>query len=79
VVWEGGAVEAYLNTGQLAPSGKGDGRNWREKMVIAPGINGVLGDKIRFADIDGTYCEQTRSILCYRMGAGMPFSADNTI
>ncbi|KAL3429083.1 hypothetical protein BDV09DRAFT_180952 [Aspergillus tetrazonus] len=53
VVWEGGAVEAYLNTGQLAPSGKGDGRNWREKMVIAPGINGVPGDKIRFADIDG--------------------------
>lgn len=79
MVWEGGAVEAYLNTGQLAPSGKGDGRNWREKMVIAPGINGVPGDKIRFADIDGTYCEQTRSHTVLQVGAGMPLSAHNTI
>ncbi|KAL4863710.1 hypothetical protein BDV12DRAFT_201841 [Aspergillus spectabilis] len=53
VVWEGGAVEAYLNTGELAPNGESGGRNWGEKMVIAPGISGVPGDKIRFADIDG--------------------------
>ncbi|KAF7556172.1 hypothetical protein G7Z17_g1584 [Cylindrodendrum hubeiense] len=54
VIWEGGSVDAYINTGNLISNNKdGSKRNWKEKITIAPGISGVSGDKIRFADING--------------------------
>jgi hypothetical protein len=51
VIWDGGSVDAYLNTGKL--SGNSNPRYWEEKITIAPGVQGVPGSKIRFADIDG--------------------------
>ncbi|KAI8409226.1 hypothetical protein FOFC_09061, partial [Fusarium oxysporum] len=47
IVYEGGAVKALRNT-------LGDGeRNWDDLGTIAPGISGVTGNMIRFADMDG--------------------------
>ncbi|PLB37353.1 uncharacterized protein BDW47DRAFT_126549 [Aspergillus candidus] len=48
-VYEGGAVDAWRNTGSLNKAG----RNWDELGTIAPGIEGVTGEMIRFADMDG--------------------------
>ncbi|KAF4981158.1 hypothetical protein FZEAL_2992 [Fusarium zealandicum] len=47
IIYEGGAVKALRNT-----IGKGE-RNWEDLGTIAPGIEGVTGDMIRFADMDG--------------------------
>ncbi|KAF5659012.1 chitinase [Fusarium heterosporum] len=47
IVYNGGAVKALRNT-----IGDGD-RNWYDLGTIAPGISGVTGDMIRFADMDG--------------------------
>ncbi|EYB21918.1 hypothetical protein FG05_11578 [Fusarium graminearum] len=47
VVYDGGAVKAFRNTI------KQGGRNWEDLGTIAPGISGVTGDTIRFADMDG--------------------------
>ncbi|KAH7303623.1 hypothetical protein B0I35DRAFT_342432, partial [Stachybotrys elegans] len=48
VVYAGGAVKAFRNTGSL----NRQGRNWQDLGTIAPGVNGVTGDMIRFADMD---------------------------
>ncbi|KAM0399178.1 hypothetical protein ACHAPZ_007073 [Fusarium culmorum] len=47
VVYDGGAVKAFRNTL------KEGGCNWDDLGTVAPGIGGVTGDMIRFADIDG--------------------------
>ncbi|CAG1976172.1 unnamed protein product [Fusarium graminearum] len=47
VVYDGGAVKAFRNTL------KEGGRNWDDLGTVAPGIGGVTGDMIRFADMDG--------------------------
>ncbi|KAK2795777.1 hypothetical protein FQN52_003627 [Onygenales sp. PD_12] len=49
VIYEGGAVRAWQNTGSL----NNGGRNWENLGTIAPGIEGVTGEMIRFADMDG--------------------------
>ncbi|KAI8671681.1 SGNH-hydro domain-containing protein [Fusarium keratoplasticum] len=49
VVYDGGAVKAWRNT-------IGDGgtdNNWADLGTIAPGVSGVTGNMIRFADMDG--------------------------
>ncbi|RYP53274.1 hypothetical protein DL768_001714 [Monosporascus sp. mg162] len=51
VVYDGGAVRALRNTGNLnKDSAK---RNWEDWGTIAPGVSGITGDMIRFSDIDG--------------------------
>ncbi|KAG4252922.1 chitinase [Fusarium proliferatum] len=47
VIYQGGAVKAFRNTL------KEGGRNWDDLGTIAPGIEGVTGEMIRFADMDG--------------------------
>ncbi|CCT63634.1 related to acetylxylan esterase [Fusarium fujikuroi IMI 58289] len=47
VIYQGGAVKAFRNTL------KEGGRNWDDLGTIAPGIEGVAGEMIRFADMDG--------------------------
>ncbi|KAJ4179362.1 hypothetical protein NW767_014646 [Fusarium falciforme] len=47
VVYDGGAVKAFRNTLDEG------GRNWDDLGTIAPGISGITGDMIRFADVDG--------------------------
>lgn len=47
VVYDGGAVKAFRNTRDEG------GRDWDDLGTIAPGIEGVTGDMIRFADMDG--------------------------
>ncbi|KAF4496330.1 acetylxylan esterase [Fusarium agapanthi] len=47
VIYQGGAVKAFRNTLK-----EGD-RNWDNLGTIAPGIEGVTGEMIRFADMDG--------------------------
>ena len=47
VIYEGGAVDAYRNS-----IGEG-GRKWDSLGTIAPGVQGVSGPMIRFADMDG--------------------------
>lgn len=49
IVYQGGAVRALRNTGSL----NGEGRNWDDLGEIAPGVSGVTGDMIRFADMNG--------------------------
>ncbi|KAE8363570.1 hypothetical protein BDV27DRAFT_158663 [Aspergillus caelatus] len=49
VIYEGGAVKAWRNTGSLNEKG----HNWQSLGTIAPGIEGVTGNMIRFADMDG--------------------------
>ena len=48
-MYAGGAVKAWLNTGSV----NDDGRNWISLGTIAPGVSGVTGDMVRFADMDG--------------------------
>ncbi|KAL4722684.1 hypothetical protein ACLX1H_010567 [Fusarium chlamydosporum] len=50
VVYDGGAVKAWRNSGKL---NKGGGSNWHELGTVVPGVSGVTGDMIRFADMDG--------------------------
>ncbi|RPA74879.1 hypothetical protein BJ508DRAFT_339604, partial [Ascobolus immersus RN42] len=47
IVYDGGAVRAFLNDGNVPNIG------WTDLGTVAPGVNGVPGSKIRFADIDG--------------------------
>ncbi|KAM5388054.1 hypothetical protein ACJA88_001314 [Fusarium oxysporum] len=47
VIYDGGAVKAFRNTLEEG------GRNWDDLGTIAPGIEGVTGEMIRFADMDG--------------------------
>ncbi|KAH6959267.1 hypothetical protein DER45DRAFT_594703 [Fusarium avenaceum] len=49
IVYDGGAVKALRNT---IGSG-GSSRNWDDIGTIAPGVSGVTGKMIRFADMDG--------------------------
>ncbi|KAK2780754.1 hypothetical protein FQN53_001022 [Emmonsiellopsis sp. PD_33] len=51
VIWDGGSVDGYINTGNLNKDGSK--RNWEPSHTITPGLNGVTGDKIRFADVNG--------------------------
>ncbi|KAK2800927.1 hypothetical protein FQN51_005862 [Onygenales sp. PD_10] len=51
VIWDAGSVDGYINTGNLNKDGSK--RNWEPSHTIAPGLNGVTGDKIRFADVNG--------------------------
>ncbi|KAF4999623.1 hypothetical protein FGRMN_2371 [Fusarium graminum] len=49
IVYDGGAVKALRNAiGDGASS-----RNWDDLGTIAPGVSGVTGKMIRFADMDG--------------------------
>ncbi|KAH8806195.1 hypothetical protein F5884DRAFT_860774 [Xylogone sp. PMI_703] len=73
IVWEFGAVDAYINTGNLIPSDDGS-TNWVDKWRIIPGIDGVTGDKIRFADIDG----DGRADLCVVWSGGSIDAYKNT-
>lgn len=50
IVYAGGAVKALRNTGKL---NSGHGRNWHDLGTIAPGVEGVTGEMVRFADMDG--------------------------
>lgn len=49
IVYSGGAVKALRNTGSLNDAG----RNFDDLGTIAPGVQGVSGDMIRFADMTG--------------------------
>ncbi|KAK2772911.1 hypothetical protein FQN52_004812 [Onygenales sp. PD_12] len=51
IVYEGGAVKALMNSGNVNEDG--GLRNWDDLGTIAPGISGVTGDMIEFADMDG--------------------------
>lgn len=51
IVYDGGAVKALRNTGNLNKNA--NNRNWEDLGTIAPGVKGVTGDAIRFADMDG--------------------------
>ena len=51
LIYGGGAVKAFLNNGNIPDKGKG--RNWQDGLTISPGIEGVPGDKIHFADLTG--------------------------
>ena len=42
-------MKAWSNTGSV----NDDGRNWIDLGRIAPGVPGVTGDMVRFADMDG--------------------------
>ncbi|KAK4209008.1 hypothetical protein QBC37DRAFT_475737 [Rhypophila decipiens] len=54
IVYDGGAVKALRNTGHLNGDGPWPGyRNWDDLGIIAPGVKGVTGEMIRFADMDG--------------------------
>ncbi|KAM0444978.1 hypothetical protein ACHAQK_002522 [Fusarium lateritium] len=55
IVYDGGAVKALRNTGNLNDinTGTNSGRNWEDLGTIAPGVSGVTGEMIRFADMDG--------------------------
>lgn len=55
IVYNGGAVKALRNTGSLndISSDTSGERNWEDLGTIAPGVSGVTGDMIRFADMDG--------------------------
>ncbi|KAH6971314.1 hypothetical protein EDB80DRAFT_692629 [Ilyonectria destructans] len=48
IVYAGGAVRAFRNL-----HGDGEDRTWGDLGTIAPGVSGVTGDMIRFADTDG--------------------------
>ncbi|MEV0973560.1 FG-GAP-like repeat-containing protein [Microtetraspora glauca] len=48
VVQDNASVSAWLNT-----PGNGGVPSWRSLGVIAPGVQGVTGDLVRFADYDG--------------------------
>ncbi|KAH7147182.1 hypothetical protein B0J13DRAFT_524884 [Dactylonectria estremocensis] len=47
----GGAIKAYMNSGNL--NSDPNERNWNDFGTIAPGVSGVTGDMIRFADMSG--------------------------
>ncbi|KAI8711283.1 Chitinase [Fusarium sp. LHS14.1] len=49
VVYNGGAVKAWRNTIRDG----GTNNNWADLGTIAPGVSGVTGNMIRFADMDG--------------------------
>ncbi|KAH7261771.1 hypothetical protein BKA59DRAFT_1822 [Fusarium tricinctum] len=49
VVYDGGAVKAWRNTIKDG----GAENNWADLGTIAPGVSGVTGNMIRFADMDG--------------------------
>lgn len=49
VIYEGGAVKAYLNNGNI----EGPGRVWQEGIVISPGLEGVPGSRIELVDVTG--------------------------
>ncbi|PNH36215.1 hypothetical protein VD0002_g9005 [Verticillium dahliae] len=51
IVYDGGAVKSFLNTGNL--NSNGEQRNWLDLGTIVPGVSGVTGSMIRFADMDG--------------------------
>ncbi|KAF5012466.1 hypothetical protein FDECE_1518 [Fusarium decemcellulare] len=55
IVYSGGAVKALRNTGNLndISSDTNGERNWEDLGTIAPGVSGVTGEMIRFADMDG--------------------------
>ena len=48
VLWDGGAVDAYLNQQQIPPNGR---PIWRAKETVATGV-GELGSKIRFVQLN---------------------------
>jgi hypothetical protein len=50
-IYQGGAVKAYLNNGNIPDQGKG--LNWQDAITISPGIEGVPGSKVHFADLNG--------------------------
>ncbi|KAL4874598.1 hypothetical protein BJY04DRAFT_224886, partial [Aspergillus karnatakaensis] len=49
ILYEGGALKAWLNTGSIG----GEGRKFEEIGTIATGVSGVSGDKVRLEDFDG--------------------------
>ncbi|KAL5338818.1 hypothetical protein BJX70DRAFT_398377 [Aspergillus crustosus] len=49
LIYYEGAVKAWQKTGSLNQAG----RNWSSLGTIAPGVEGVTGEMIRFADMDG--------------------------
>lgn len=51
IVYNGGAVKALTNSGNL--NSNSAERNWDDLGTIAPGVPGVTGDMVRFADLDG--------------------------
>lgn len=50
VLYDGGAARAWLNTGKVDTP---DSPKWKEVGEIAKGVDGVSGDKVTFADVDG--------------------------
>lgn len=52
IVYDGGAVRGLRNTGNLNGERAG-ARNWDDLGTLVPGVEGVTGEMIRFADMDG--------------------------
>jgi hypothetical protein len=51
IIYGGGAVKAFLNNGNIPDQGKG--RVWNDGLSISPGLEGVEGRKVHFADVTG--------------------------
>ncbi|RYP76005.1 hypothetical protein DL771_002077 [Monosporascus sp. 5C6A] len=64
VIWDGGAVTAYLNNGNIPP--KPGTRIWQDGYSVATGV-GEPGSKVRFADITGD--RRAEYLIVYDGGA----------
>lgn len=51
LIYQGGAVKAYINNENIPDNG--EGLNWQDPITISPDFQGVPGDKVHFADLNG--------------------------
>lgn len=74
VVFDGGAVDAYLNRKNIPP--KDGGRIWEHRTTVATGV-GESGDKVRFTDITGD--GKAEYVIQYNGGAAKGYNNTGNI